>query len=212
MKTITKALNRFILVSYDIIEALGAAVVLFVILVVTAGIVSRYFLNSPLTWVEELCCLLLIWICYLSASVTTVLKEHVVADFLSSLFPKKISRVESFLIRILEVIFLIFTAYAAIKLLPGLTMKSAVLQIPRAYYYLPVILFSLYMGLAVCVDLLNEAVPGYNYFQQRQEKRAEQEAAEQARENEEMLRREAAFMRESGIGENLPEDGKGGAA
>jgi TRAP-type C4-dicarboxylate transport system permease small subunit len=210
MKTVTKVLNRFILISYDAIEAMGAAVVFLVIFIVTAGIVSRYFLNQPLTWVEELCCLLLIWLCYLSASVTTVLKEHVVADFISSLFPKRVAKVESYIIRVLEVVFLIFTAYAATKLLPSLTMRSAVLHIPRACYYLPVIAFSAYMGLAVCVDLLNEAIPGYNYFQQRQDERAALEAAELEKENTEMLKREADFMEESGIEQASPKNKKGG--
>ena len=199
MKTVTKVLNKFILISYDVIEAMGAGVVFLVIFIVTAGVVSRYLLNRPLTWVEELCCLLLIWLCYLSASVTTVLKEHVVADFISSLFPRKVAKVESYLIRALEVIFLIFTAYAATKLLPSLTMKSAVLQIP----------FSAYMGLAICVDLLNEAIPGYNYFQQRQDERAALEAAKLEQENTEMLKREAAFMEKSGI-EEVPSKKKGG--
>jgi len=209
MKTVTKVLNKFILISYDVIEAMGAGVVILVIFIVTAGVVSRYLLNRPLTWVEELCCLLLIWLCYLSASVTTVLKEHVVADFISSLFPRKVTKVESYLIRALEVVFLIFTAYAATKLLPSLTMKSAVLQIPRAYYYLPVIAFSAYMGLAICVDLLNEAIPGYNYFQQRQDERAALEAAKLEQENADMLKREAAFMEKSEI-EEVPSKKKGG--
>ena len=74
----------------------------------------------------------------------------------------KFAAVESYIIRLLEVIFLFTTAYAAIKLIPSLTHTSAALQIPRKWYYMPVIVFSIYMGLAIVVDLLNELCPGYD--------------------------------------------------
>lgn len=60
MKNILKGLNKFILHSYDVIEAVGAATVVTIILIVSSGILSRYVFNQALVWVEEVCCLLLI--------------------------------------------------------------------------------------------------------------------------------------------------------
>lgn len=194
MKPITKFLNKLVLYCYDVIEAIAAATVVVIILIVTAGIVSRYVFNNALIWSEEICCLLLIWLCYLSASLTTVEKQHVVADFLSSKLPPKFVKVESYVIRLLEVIFLFFTSYAAIELIPSLTYTSAALSIPRMWYYLPVVIFSIYMGIAIVVDLINEFVPGFDYFAQRQKKRDAEEARLQQEENEAMLKREAALM------------------
>lgn len=194
MKNILKGLNKFILHSYDVIEAVGAATVVTIILIVSSGILSRYVFNQALVWVEEVCCLLLIWLCYLAASLTTVEKQHVVADFLSSKLPVKFAAVESYIIRLLEVIFLFTTAYAAIKLIPSLTHTSAALQIPRKWYYMPVIVFSIYMGLAIVVDLLNELCPGYDYFAQRQKLRDAEEARLQDEENQAMIERENALM------------------
>lgn len=57
-----------------------------IIMIVSVGIVSRYIFSHAISWIEEICCLLLVWLCYLSASLTTVTKEHVVADFLSGSF------------------------------------------------------------------------------------------------------------------------------
>lgn len=62
MKNILKGLNKFILHSYDVIEAVGAATVVTIILIVSSGILSRYVFNHALVWVEEVCCLLLIWL------------------------------------------------------------------------------------------------------------------------------------------------------
>ena len=199
MKAIMKLLNKLVLWLYDIIEVVGTIIVISVILLVTLGIVMRYALNSPLTWVEEVCSILLIYICYTAASLTTVEKGHIVADFFSSLLPEKVAKVESYIIRIMEAFFLFFTVKSTFMLIPHLTEHSAVLQIPRTVYYFPVGAFSAFMGFAIVVDLLNELFPGYDYFAQRQKLRDAAAAEEQEQENQEMLEREEAFMADSGI-------------
>ncbi len=199
MKAIMKLLNKLVLWLYDIIEVVGTIIVITVILLVSLGIVMRYVLNSPLTWVEEVCSILLIYICYTAASLTTVEKGHIVADFLSSMLPQKIAKIESYIVRAMEAFFLFFTVKSTFMLLPHLTEHSAVLQISRTVYYIPVGIFSAYMGFVIVVDLLNEVFPGFNYFAERQKLRDAAAAAEQERENQEMLERENAFISQSGI-------------
>ena len=194
MKGLTKFLNRFIIISYDIIKNLAGVVIAATILIVTAGIISRYAFDNALSWVEEVCCLLLIWLCYLSASLTTVAKEHVVADFLSSSLPENISRVLRTVIRVCEVIFFGVVAYSVSVLIPKLTNVSAALSIPRFWYYLPVLTFGSYMALAIIVDMINDFVPGYDYFGQRKAREDERRAEEERRENEAMLKRVDKFM------------------
>ena len=65
MKALVKALNFFVLVSYDVIKTLAGLVMAATIFIVTAGIISRFFFSHALSWGEELCCLLLIWLCYM---------------------------------------------------------------------------------------------------------------------------------------------------
>ena len=194
MKALTKFLNRFIIVSYDVIKTFAGAVMVATILIVTAGIVSRYFFDNALSWVEEVCCLLLIWLCYLSASLTTVAKEHVVADFLSSSLPDGINRVLRMVIRVCEIIFFGAVTYSVSVLLPTLTNVSAALNIPRMWYYLPVLIFGAHMTLAIVVDMINDFVPGYDYFGQRKAREEERRAEEERRENEAMLKRVDKFM------------------
>ena len=201
MKMIMKLLNKLVLWLYDLIEVIGTIIVIAVILLVTLGIVMRYAFNSPLTWVEEVCSILLIYICYTAASLTTVEKGHIVADFFSSMLPEKVAKVESYIIRVLEAFFLFFTVKSTFMLMPHLTEKSAVLQIHRTVYYFPVGVFSAFMGFVIVVDLLNELFPGFDYFAQRQAKRDAEAVAALARENQEMLEREAQFMSDSGISE-----------
>ncbi|MDO4330429.1 MAG: TRAP transporter small permease [Lachnospiraceae bacterium] len=194
MKTLTKVLNRFIIVSYDGIRNIAGAVMVAIIMIVSVGIVSRYGLSYSISWIEEICCLLLVWLCYLSASLTTVAKEHVVADFISGSLPANLQRVLKSIIRLGEIAFFAVVTYSVIRLLPKLTNVSAALKMPRYLYYLPVLIFGAYMALAVIVDMLNDFVPGYDYFGQRREKREQLRLEQEKQENAAMLKRVDAFM------------------
>lgn len=194
MKNLVKVLNRFIVVSYDIIKNLAGAVLVATIMIVTIGIISRYFFNHALSWIEEISCLLLIWLCYLSASLATVTKEHVVADFLSSSLPDKLKRILKTIIRICEIIFFGVVTYSVSVLIPSLTNVSAALQLPRLWYYMPVLVFGMYMVLVIAVDLINDFVPGYDFFGQRKARREAGLAELERQENEAMLKRVDEFM------------------
>lgn len=194
MKSMVKGLNQFIVVSYDIIKNIAGIVMSATIMIVTIGIISRYFFSHALSWVEEICCLLLIWLCYLSASLTTVTKEHVVADFLSTYLPENLKKILRTVIRISEIIFFTAVSYSVIILMPSLTNVSAALSIPRIWYYMPVLIFGIYMVIAIGVDILNDFVPGYAFFDQRKQLLEQEKLEEERRENEAMLQRVDAFM------------------
>lgn len=199
MKTLTKALNRFIIVTYDGIKNIAGAVMVAIILIVSVGIVSRYALSYSISWIEEICCLLLVWLCYLSASLTTVAKEHVVADFISGSLPANLQKVLKNIIRLGEIAFFAVVTYSVIRLLPKLTNVSAALKMPRYLYYLPVLVFGAYMALAVIVDMINDVIPGFDYFDQRRREQERLHMEQEKLENEAMLKRVDAFM-------GIPED------
>ena len=203
MKALVKALNYFILVSYDVIKTIAGLVMAATIFIVTLGIITRFFLSHALSWGEELCCLLLIWLWYLSASLATVTKEHVVADFLSASLPPGLQRILRTIIRVCEVIFFGFVSYSVTVLIPSLTNVSAALQIPRMWYYMPVLVFGAYMALVIIVDLINDFVPGYDFFGQRRAKEVAAAAEAERLENEAMLKRVDEFM-------GIKEDGEEG--
>lgn len=194
MKAITRALNRFIIVSYDVIKNIAGAVMVAIILIVSVGIVSRYALSHAISWIEEVCCLLLVWLCYLSASLTTVSKEHVVADFLSGSLPEHLQKALRMIIRAGEIIFFVLVTYSVVRLLPKLTNVSAALKMPRYWYYLPVLIFGAYMALAVFVDMLNDFVPGFDYFAQRSKAKEEERLRLEKEENRAMLERVDQFL------------------
>lgn len=196
MKKLVKALNTFQMYSYDVIERIAAAVLAVTILVTTVGIISRYFFNNSLSWTEEICCIMLVWLAYLTAGLATVGKTHVVADFLSQNLKGVAKKIQSWIVRVLELVFLVVITYAMLKLFPTIRIITPALEISRKIYYIPMIGMSLYMAFAIILDMINDLVPGYNCWAQRQERREAESAAEEDLRRAESLASVDKFMDE----------------
>ena len=162
MKKFVKAMNRVQMITYDILEVIAAIVLAVTMVVVTMGIVSRYVFNNSLSWTEEICCILLVWEAYFTAGLATVAKTHVVADFLSQKLKGPAKKIQSWIVRIMEIGFLAVISYALIKLYPSVRLVTPALELSRKVYYFPMIVMSIYMILIILLDFLNELVPGYN--------------------------------------------------
>lgn len=195
-KTFMKGVNKFIVVSYDILRNISAVILFVIILITTFSIVCRYVFNNSLSWAEELCCFLLIYLAFMTAGLATVEKAHVTADFISGYIKGKAKQALSWVIRILEVIFFVMIAYASLTLMPTTKQISPALEIPRQWYYVPVVVMCIYMAFAVIVDLLNEIFPGYNYWRQRQDELDKLAEAEEAALMKESMESVDAFMEE----------------
>ena len=76
-------LNKFVFWCNKIIGVIGCLVLSAIMLLITAGIISRYFFNSPFSWTEEVTTFLMVYLCYISAALTTVAKNILWRIFLS---------------------------------------------------------------------------------------------------------------------------------
>ncbi|HEX2654256.1 MAG TPA: TRAP transporter large permease subunit [Xanthobacteraceae bacterium] len=70
-------------------EVPAAALVAVEILVLFAGVISRYVFNRPLTWSDELASVLFIWLAMLGAVIALRRSEHMRLSFLVSLLPPR---------------------------------------------------------------------------------------------------------------------------
>lgn len=193
-----KVLNQILYWCYQIIQVIGAIVLAAIMLIVTAGIISRYFFNSPFSWTEEVTTFLMVYLCYISAALTTVQKKHIVADFFITKAPQKFQQAVSVFSRVLMIVFFVVVCISILQLLPQLTWKSAVLEIPRKYYYLPVISMSAFMIFAVFVDILNSIFPGYDIMANINRKHDEAEKAAEQADAAAMQEKMDAFLHSSG--------------
>jgi TRAP-type C4-dicarboxylate transport system permease small subunit len=194
MGIMMKMLNRTIVKVYDLFETLGAIVLTVILSTVFLGIISRYVFNRPFIWTEEVCTLLMVYLAYLSAPLATISKEHVVADFFKSLLPKKFDRALTLIIRLFEIFFFVYVALSCIKFIPSRTYTTPVLRIPKIAFYAPVLAGTLVILLSIVIHVLNDLLPGYDYFRQRKEMR-EKEIQDQEKEEERaLLERMDSFM------------------
>lgn len=204
MITIVKALNKGVYYSYKCVKFIGTCILTVIFLVITAGIISRYIFNSPFSWTEEIATFLMVYLCYISAFLTTVRKKHIVADFFISRASEKFQKLIGIVSKILMLVFFIVLAVSVLKLLPTLVWRSGVLDIPRSAYYLPVWTMSLLMAYAVVVDMINDFVPGYDYMQIENEKQNQMDLEQEAAETEAMQENMDSFMHAAGLDNDAP--------
>lgn len=208
MKTIVKALNKTVVCLYKGIKFIGTLVLIAIFLVITAGIVSRYVFNKPFSWTEEVATFLMVYLCYISAFLTTVRKKHIVADFFISKASEKFQKAVGVFSKVLMLVFFAVLAVSVIKLIPTLVWRSGVLDIPRSAYYLPVWTMSLLMAFSVVVDMINDFIPGYNYMRMESERQKQIEREQEAAETAAMQQNMDSFMHAAGLDKNT-EEGEG---
>ncbi len=124
----------------DIIERLemlaSKALLVTMIAVVGAQVFFRYVLDRPLTWPEELCGFLLIWLTFLVADILVKRKGHVTVEFFFGKLSDRARLIISFLINLYIMAFLVFLVVSSIRIetLQIHHVVGAAMRIPKAYY------------------------------------------------------------------------------
>jgi TRAP-type C4-dicarboxylate transport system permease small subunit len=151
-----QALNRAIQVFENWFAiALMAASALITIL----QVVTRYGFNHPLTWPEELCTLLLVWMTFFGASLLLKKEQHIEIDFFTKLMPRRVQQVIGLVNVVLIFAFLAVTAWGAYKLQFFQSRHTSVaLGIPKNFFSLPVLISSVSMCLYLLLAFLRRVI------------------------------------------------------
>lgn len=205
MKTM-KILNAIVYWVNWAMRKIGAIVLTIIFLSITVGILSRYLFNKPMSWTEELVCFLMVYLCYISAAITTAEKKHLVADFLIAKAPPLFRKIISVISRLLMILFFAVVCISIVQLLPTLVWRSGVLLIHRRFYYYPVLVSCIIMTFDVVVDILNDIFPGYDLIQKKKEEAALLAKQQEEAEALEIQKSMDSFMAESAA--ELKEEGK----
>ena len=205
MKTM-KILNAIVYWVNWAMRKIGAIVLTIIFLSITVGILSRYLFNKPMSWTEELVCFLMVYLCYISAAITTAEKKHLVADFLIAKAPPLFRKIISVISRLLMILFFAVVCISIARLLPTLVWRSGVLLIHRRFYYYPVLVSCIIMTFDVVVDILNDIFPGYDLIQKKKEEAALLAKQQEEAEALEIQKSMDSFMAESAA--ELKEEGK----
>ena len=115
------------------------------------GIVMRYMFSSPLTWLEEVQMMCIVWLVTFGGSAAFRLNHHVAIDALAILLPAPIQKFLEYVVAMLVLLALGFLAYAGSMFVAfqfGANRITEVLGIPYGMIYLAIPLGSILMLLA----------------------------------------------------------------
>lgn len=102
----SQALQALSLLSYRIGVVLLFTLGISIAVVLNIGVFSRYVMNSPVIWSEELARFLLIWITFVGASVAVYKKEMLSFSFSSNFIPQRAQLLMRLIIGLLTILFL----------------------------------------------------------------------------------------------------------
>ena len=91
-------------------------ILMFIVLIVTCQVFSRYVLKNPLGWSEQICRLLFLWGIMLGIPVVFYEKCDMVFDILFQKFPNKIRKTLSVIFAVLGIAFCVFYLVAGVNL------------------------------------------------------------------------------------------------
>jgi TRAP-type C4-dicarboxylate transport system permease small subunit len=122
------------------------------------GVFSRYALNRPLPWPEEVGVFLYIWMSYLGAAAVLRQRRHIaIGFFVDSMSPRWRSLVTIFTHALMLGFFAIVITYAWRVMPAQLTIEiGAAVRLPRAYLTLSLFLASISMLLTSLQIILEE--------------------------------------------------------
>jgi len=135
-------------VKYDIIF-LQVSVALLIILSVLQ-VFTRYVLNAPLSWTEELSTWTLIWMTYVGAYTLLYRDAHARVELIDDFFDKRVTRWVHTVWDVVTAIFLIVLAYAGIRLMDIVVYdKTPALRVSYAIILCIIPIMSLFMFVAL---------------------------------------------------------------
>lgn len=151
-------MNKVSAILNSILSKTLAFLMFFMVLNVLWQVFSRYVLNSPSSFTDELARYLLIWLGVLSAAYVSGAKSHLAIDLLKEKFTGakkiKLEKTLSFIIMLFALSALVVGGSRLVYITFILGQKTAALQIPLAYIYGIIPLSGIIIVLYKVADLL----------------------------------------------------------
>ncbi|PJG85199.1 TRAP transporter small permease [Conservatibacter flavescens] len=133
----------------DIDEILASIFLGLIVILSGYGVITRYFLNAPSAWVEEICVVFFIWFTFLASSALCKNNELIRIDYLLTKLPSKVASFIDGVIQPLIMLFcLSFMLYLGFKLLPMSKLRfTPALQVSYVYIYAAIPISACFMCL-----------------------------------------------------------------
>lgn len=133
-----KEKNRFLKVIGNLDIAIAAIALVVLIVLTSSGVVMRYILGKPYTWLEEVQLFCMVWIVFAAGGAAFRTGNHVAIEMVVEMFPKKVQKIIELLVDIV-VLFVIGYLFKQSIGFIGLFVRSgrstSMLKIPYTLIY-----------------------------------------------------------------------------
>ena len=131
---------KFIIKYFE--ELLASVAITIVVLSAFYGVISRYILNNPVAWSNEIATIAFTWTVFLGAAAAWKYDKHIHLDLVYDFFPKRIKIVSDWLKNLILAVFFVFVLYLSIQFtITAYNKPTAILRIPFSYVDVPVVIF-----------------------------------------------------------------------
>ena len=127
---------KSVIVNLDIIVASIALIVLIVLTFV--GVIMRYIVGQPFTWLEEVQLFCMVWIVFAAGGAAFRTGSHVAIEMVVEMFPKSIQKIIGYIIDIvvfLVIAYLFYNSIGFIQMFVKNGRSSSMLKIPMTVQY-----------------------------------------------------------------------------
>jgi len=152
-------LYRFRKVIDRVLAVSVSAVMTILLFVVVWQVFTRYILNDPSSYTDELARYLLIWVALLGAAYATGQKLHLAIDILQANMQSIwLHRIIYSLIGLFALFGLVIGGWRLVDITLSLEQKSAALQIPLGYVYLVLPISGIIIMLYAALEIIRPKI------------------------------------------------------
>lgn len=138
-------------------DYIGTVIFVFMTVLLTVQVVSRYLFNHSFTWTEELSVVMFVWLIYLGVSGAVTKRKHLRIDALINVLPFKAKKFLLILDNVIMFLFCLGIIPAIMNIINNFADKNAVtslLRMPKAIVY-GIIPFGMVL---TCIRLVQDTV------------------------------------------------------
>ena len=122
-------------------EIIASIAICIVVIAAFYGVISRYILNNPVNWSNELATISFTWTVFLGAAAAWKHDKHIHLELVYTLLPKVLKKISNYLKFIILTIFFVFTVFLAIQFtISAYNKPTSILRIPFSYVDVPVVI------------------------------------------------------------------------
>lgn len=133
-----KTLEKICKVLDVIASAVTVALLVFLTLLITYSVISRFVFNTPVAWQYEATLVCLSWVVFIGMSVTFRNDEHMRLTFVSNAMPPKMQNIWLCIMDAIVFVFLVAAAYLSIGIIKNaMSTMYQTIPVSRGLFYMP---------------------------------------------------------------------------